>query len=184
MSVENMEELKAKLLEFKAALPLDPNSLDTECVNHATLYDDIGTFVADLRQTARVAKNHLDFTFARLRKEIRENPAKFGVSKATGDAVDDAAKAHKDYADALQDYSDKLYLSDCGGVLKESAEHRKANLRDAVSLYVHNYYKAGPDAYAKSMMSEVEEEDLKKHRRKLRAAQRESEAKEEEHDEK
>jgi hypothetical protein len=178
------EELKAKLAEFRSALPIDPNALDQECVRHANLYDDIGQFVATLRENARIAKNHLDFTFAKLRKEIRANPAGFGVAKLTGDAVDDAARAHKDYVAALQDYSDKLYLSDCGGVLKESAEHRKANLRDAVSLYVHNYYKAGPDTYAKNMMGEVSEDDLNRHRRERAAAkQRAADTQEGEHEE-
>jgi hypothetical protein len=161
------EEIKDKLDKFRFQLPIDPNGLHEECVRHPVLYEDIGSFVMELRNDARLAKNHLEFVAADIKRSVRANPAAYGITKANNDTVEEAAKVDKNYVAALKNYSEKQYLSECGMVMKESVEQRKSNLRDAVTLFVHSYYHTGQDGPSKEMLGSVVEDGVMKRRQEL-----------------
>ena len=167
------EDIKKQLEEFKESLPIDSQNLDGECLSQADLYQRIGTFVMDLKQEARVKKNHLEFIIAKIKTDIRANPGNYVVAKLSVDAVDEACRINSEVIAAIQDHSDAQYIADCGIILKEAVEQRKSLIRDAVSLYTHEYYMSDKMNSERKAIGVVTEDQVLKHRRQL-ANQRES----------
>ena len=172
------KEILNKLAEFKKALPINKLDLDGECSRQAPLYTEVGTFVMEIRKQARDAKGHMEFIFSKLKHDIRESPGMFGVSKITGDSVIEAATIHKDYQEAFKEHSTAQYIADCAIIVKEAAEQRKSLIRDAVSLFTHEYYMGSKDMGASKAVGAVSEDQILDHRRRM-AAQRVEDIKEE-----
>lgn len=173
-----MDNIKEQLARFKAELPIDRDRLDEEVVGQASLYESVGSFVMALKRDARVKKEHLDFVKANMRSKIRGNPGAHGVSKPTVDAIEDASLTSSEYRKAFAEYSDAQYLADVGFVLLDAAGHRKSTLRDAVSLFVHQYYMSSQDMNPqRKAVAKVSEDEVLTHRQQL-AAQRSEDTKE------
>lgn len=160
--------VRQKLGEFKNSLPVNRFELHIEVAGQAALYKDIGELFVYLKHAARIAKDHLDYVKAKVKHDIRENPGKYGVSKLSNDAVDEACLLAEEYRKALSDYSDAQYKADAAVVLLESAAQRKSSLRDAVSLYVHEYYNQDQDMPTeRKALAEISENGVTSHRRRL-----------------
>jgi len=167
------EEIKKQLEEFKTLLPIDSQNLDGECLSQADLYQRIGTFMTELKKDARVKKNHLEFITAKIKTDIRNNPGNYQIAKLSVDAVNDACQINAEVVAAIQDYSDAQYISDMGNILKEAVEQRKSLIRDAVSLYTHEYYMSDKMGIERKELQPVTEDQVLKHRQML-ASRRES----------
>lgn len=167
-----MSSLQDRLRELKAKVPIDRTRLDEECAGQAVLYGEIGEFVAELKRDARVSKDFVDQERSRLRKEIRENPQNYGISKLTESALEDAFTTNVDYRKALTAYAEAQYLADCAVTLLTAAEERKSMIKDAVTLYVHEYYSTKDDlAPQKVDMQKVTESEINNLRRQAAAEQ-------------
>lgn len=175
-----MSALQDRLRELKTRLPIDRTRLDEECSGQAVLYDEIGEFVAELKRDARTAKDFLDLERSRVRRGIRENPGSVGIAKLTESALEDAVITHDDYRKALTAYTEAQYLADCANVLMTAAEERKSMIKDAVTLYVHEWYSTKNDlAPQKVELNKVTEDRINDLRRSS-AADREQDAQREE----
>lgn len=175
-----MSALQDRLRELKARLPIDRTRLGEECAGQAVLFGEIGEFVSELKRDARTAKDFLDLERSRVRKGIRENPGGAGISKLTESALEDAVITHDDYRKALTAYTEAQYLADCANVLITAAEERKSMIKDAVTLYVHEWYSTKDDlAPQKVDLNKVTEDRINDLRRSS-AAQREQESQGEE----
>jgi len=173
-------EIREKLESIRARMPISRERLDEECVYQAAFYAEVGDFVSQLKHEARQAKDRADFVAADLRDKARKNPGSFGISKVTIDAIEDAVVIHPEYQKASKFYLDTQYLADCASVLLAAAEQRKSMVKDAVSLFVHEYYSTKQDLTPeRKVMSTVGEQDIVELRRK-NAAQRQEETQGEE----
>ncbi|RPI56392.1 MAG: hypothetical protein EHM49_00480 [Deltaproteobacteria bacterium] len=106
---------------------VDPNSLDTEWVRQASLYQKIAKRAAQ----AAYSKNRIE---AFLDWDIRNSPGKYGFdSKPTEAAVANAVKGNKLFLKALYKY---LRLQ---GELK-ALEHKKKSLEKLTELYLSGYW--------------------------------------------
>ncbi len=171
-----MSALQDRLRELKPRMPIDRTRLDEECAGQAVLYNEVGEIVAELKRDARTAKDFVDRERSRIRKEIRENPGAHGISKLTESALEDGVNTHPDYLKACQQYAEAQYLSDLGASLITSAEERKSMIKDAVTLYIHEYYSTKDDlAPQKSNMQQVTEDGINRIRRQA-AQEQQSEA--------
>lgn len=158
--------LSDRLREFKARLPINRTRLDEECAGQAVLYNEIGEFVAELKRDARTAKDNVEFEHSQLRKKFRENPGAFGIAKLTESSLEDAVVTDPQYRQALSAYAEAQYLADMASTLIAAAEERKSMIKDAVTLFVHEYYSTKDDlAPQKSTLIEVTEESINKVRR-------------------
>ncbi len=170
-----MGELSQRLVGFRTSLKIDGTKLGEECLGQAVLYEQIGQLVADIKRTARTAKDTLDFTEARLKKEARQDPGKFGIPKVTESALDEAVKTHEEYLSAQKEFGDAQYLADCANVLLTSAEQRKSMLKDAVSMSIHQLYSSQHDLTGDQhrlvrATSDVHEQDIVNLRRETAQA--------------
>lgn len=161
-----MSTLQDRLRELKTRLPIDRTRLDEECAGQASLYNEIGEIVAELKRDARTAKDFVDRERSRLRKEIRENPGLHGISKLTESALEDGVNTHPDYIKAQQNYAEAQYLADLSATLVTAAEERKSMIKDAVTLFVHEFYSTKDDlGSAKANMQAVTEDQINQIRR-------------------
>lgn len=160
--------LKQKIASIKERMPLNGLRLDQEAYMQASFYTEVGEFAMELKNDARIAKDHLEFVKNKLKKDIRLDPVKFGISKLTNDVVEEICITHEDYQKALSDYSVAQYLADNSGVLLEAAGQRKSTLRDAVSLMLREYYMTSKDMIPEQKaMTKINEDEILQHRRSL-----------------
>jgi len=167
-----MSALQDRLRELKTRLPIDRTRLDEECAGQASLYNEVGEIVAELKRDARTARDFVDRERSRLRKEIRGNPGAHGISKLTESALEDGVNTHPDYIKAQQSCTEAQYLADLSGTLAIAAEERKSMIKDAVTLFVHEYYSTKDDlAPQKTNMQQVTEDEINRIRRQAAVEQ-------------
>lgn len=131
------------LEDFRMRLPLDRLELEKECCDQAIIYDEIGSWVAEIKSRAKIAKEHVSFVEAELSLKIRKNSADFDLpvdKKSTEGTIMSTVIVHEDYQKAVSDYLEADRFANEVAVLLVSAEQRKSGLRDLVRLYVNNYY--------------------------------------------
>jgi len=136
-----VDEDKQLLADIRSKLPIDLYELEHECNNQSILYDEVGSWVASVRATAKIAKEHVSFVEADLSLRIRKNPKSFGLSeKPTVDAVTSSVKISSEYKTAFEEYIEADKLANEASTLLESVAQRKSGLRDLVRLYINDYY--------------------------------------------
>ncbi len=137
------DEDREILEDFRIRLPLDRLELEQECCDQAIIYDEIGSWVAEVRSRAKIAKEHVSFVEAELSLKVRKNPADFGLpvdKKPTEGTIVSTVTTHEDYQEAVSDHIEADRFANEAAVLLAAAEQRKSGLRDLVRLYVNNYY--------------------------------------------
>ena len=137
------DEDKLTLQDFRTKLPLDRLELEQECCQQAIVYDEIGSWVAEVRGQAKTAKEHISFVESELSLKIRKKPADFDLpedKKPTEGTIVATVIVHESYQKAVSDYIQADKLANEASTLLVSAEQRKSGLRDLVRLYVNNYY--------------------------------------------
>ena len=135
------EEYRTALNGFKQRLPIDQFSLEKECVEQPSLYEEIGGWVSSVRADAKRSKEHLDFIKADLSLKIRKNPETHGLSgKVTESSIDAVIVTSEEYQQALTDSIELNKLADEASVLLAAVEQRKSMLRDLVRLFIYSYY--------------------------------------------
>lgn len=179
-----MSDFSSRLTQFRQALRIDGTQLGEECLGQATLYNQIGELVAEIKKAARTSKDTMDFTEARLKKDARANPGLYGIQKTTEPALDEAVKTHQEYRQTQQEYAEAQYLADCANVLLTSAEQRKSMIKDAVSMAIHELYSSHHDlskdqrglTKAQGTVNEQDINDLRRKNAKAREDESQQEA--------
>jgi hypothetical protein len=135
------EESKEALNQFKQRLPVDQFSLEKECVEQPSLYEEIGEWTFSMRAEAKRSKEHLDFIKADLSLKIRKNPETYGLSgKVTEGSIDAVITTSDEYQSAVTTYIETDKLASEASVLLAAVEQRKSMLRDLVRLFIYSYY--------------------------------------------
>jgi hypothetical protein len=135
------EENKEALNRFKQRLPVDQFSLEKECVEQPSLYEEIGEWTSSMRAEAKRSKEHLSFIQADLSLKIRKNPETYGLSgKVTEGFIDAVIITSEEYQQALTNSIETDTLANEASVLLAAVEQRKSMLRDLVRLFIYSYY--------------------------------------------
>jgi hypothetical protein len=140
----------------------DKHALDKEWVNQPRLLHDSALELADAREEYERAKARFKVVTAELKMDIRANPAKYGVSKVTVDAVEDIAVSHKEWWRANEAVIKAKHLVDVLEADVQALEHRKKALESLVVLQGRDYY-ASPRApeNVRERLQEVEKQDVR-----------------------
>jgi hypothetical protein len=131
--------------EFEEDLRIDPESLDAEAVMQPELYFKWAEKTKVGRELADRAKMRLDITEARLKRNCREHPSRFGVAKVTENAIIEAVHSHDEYEEAYIRYIETRGESDLLYKAQEAMEQRKRMLELLVQLHGREYF-AGPSS--------------------------------------
>jgi len=152
---------KEILDELKSKLAVDPFNLEDECKNQSILLEEVGEIVAEIKRKSRAAKERLEYIKASLSTDIRKEPEKFGiVGKATVDSVASTVLLQSEYAEAFEEMLEAMEKADAFSTLLVAVEQRKSLIRDAVSLYIHQYYSSQNLTSEQGRLGKVTEEQI------------------------
>lgn len=159
--------------EYRADLSVDPNALDLECLRQPETFFKYAEAAIEARHVADRAKQKLDYTEAALQIQCRNNPAAFGLAKATEGAVKAAVILHEDYDAAVKRYNDSMATVRILDKAVAAMEQKKRMLEGLITLHGQQYF-AGPatprnlpEAYA-AQQAAADEASAKKQKRRAR----------------
>ena len=122
------------------SVDIDPYRLDEEWVKQPKLYHVYAEKAADARQALDDAKNELEVVRASLYKEISAFPDKFGLSKTTEAAINNAMTVSDEYQQATQAVINAKHTVAVVEAAVQALDQRKKALEKLVDLHIADYY--------------------------------------------
>ncbi len=120
---------------------IDINRLDEEWVNQPKIFFKYAAELADARRRVEEAKAELDIVKAVADKDIRQEPASFGLpDKITETLISNTVIQHPKYQEALKKYQIKKHKADILQAAVSALDHRKSALERLVSLHGQSYF--------------------------------------------
>jgi len=132
-----------KEFNYEKEIEIDPEALDVEWLQQASLFLKYSEAAAQARREVDRLKEKLDVVRAKLDKEIRENPGAFGVKKITESVVSNTIAIQEAYREVYKELIDAKYEADLLGKVVLAFDQRKSALENLVRLYGQGYF-AGP----------------------------------------
>jgi hypothetical protein len=129
--------------DYESDIEIDEASLDLEWLDQPKRMMRYCRLSAEANREADLAKERLDVVKARLVLAVRSNPEKFGLAKATNEAVESAVLATEEYEEASQAFVQARYEASVALGAVRSFDHRKTALENLVRLHAAQYF-AGP----------------------------------------
>lgn len=119
---------------------IDPHRLDIEINLQPKKFREAARSLARAKKKMREADSYLDLVKADVAKRVRDQPLKFGIEKATVDAVKEAVILSKDYQEANKRYIQAEYLVDMLGAEVETLRQRKTGVEISLELYKMDFF--------------------------------------------
>lgn len=155
--------------EIDFDIQIDEHRLDEEWLEQPRKYFRYAAKLADARRELDAAKAALDVTRAVTDRAIREDPAKFGLSKITEKSIEATVPVQKPCMEGQAAVIEARHDVDILQAAVGSLEQRRKALEHLVTLLMANYFASprAPDG-AKDRMREMEKKSVR--RRGRRAA--------------
>lgn len=119
----------------------DKNRLDEEWIKQPRLFREASDKLADAKRDHAQAKAAMDVVKAELAKEIREDPASFGLEgKVSGVAIDSLLPLQKRYRKAQQVIIDAAHAEDVLDGMAKALRDRRGALENLVQLWLASYF--------------------------------------------
>ena len=128
------------LIELRAKLVVDTNQLHLSAQEQPELMQLAGELAAEAKYAARKARLAAEIASATAAKDIRKNPATFGISKVTESSISEAVVLHPQVVKANTEAIEADKESDMAATIAVAFEHRKAVLRIEADLYANEYW--------------------------------------------
>jgi hypothetical protein len=119
---------------------IDESRLDQEWLRQPALFHKYARKLADAKADLAEADVALDVVRAELSNNIRNDPAKFGLSKITDKVVETAILAQKGYLQALRELNRHKHRVDVYQAAVSALDHRKRALENLVTLHGQDYF--------------------------------------------
>jgi len=147
-----------KMVDYESDVTIDEDALDVEWLRQAMLMGRYGRLAVEARRVMDLTKERLDVVRAELDRDIRANPAKYGIEKVTEGVVQNtiilAEKVRTDeekkeiamiqpYQDAVRAFIDAKYESEMAQAAVRAVDQKKSALENLVRLHGQQYF-AGP----------------------------------------
>lgn len=121
---------------------IDELQLDKEWLRQPDMYWRWSKRKAEANRTIAHAKNNLAAVTAELTREIRTDPASYGLDKVVDSTVAAALQEQPPIKKATQQVIDAQYRADIIGAAIAALDQRRRALQDLVSLHSQNYFSA------------------------------------------
>lgn len=121
-------------------LTIDPEHLDAAWANQAALMLEYGKQAAMAKMQADVAKARLAVVAAECDRQIRKDPQKYGLIKATEGTVPHAVAEHRRHQAAMEEYLNAKYEANVLQAVVDALQHRKASLQGYTDLWLRQWY--------------------------------------------
>lgn len=151
---------KDLLNEFGSKLGIDRFNLEIEACNQPILLEEVGSVKVDAKNQAKEAKDKLELIKSRLLLDIKRNPDKYNLEKPTEATVAAAIVCEPEYQSALKEFNILEEQSNAIDIIYAAVEQRKSLIREAVSLYVHEYYSKQPMKKEEEALEGVTQQDI------------------------
>lgn len=130
-------------LNLNSELHIDPTMLDVECLRQPELFMKWAEMEVEAHSDVERAKLRMDVIKSQIDKNVREDPAKYGLSKITEAAVTSAVLSSEEYRAA---YTNFISAKENASLLDHAVrafEQRKAMINNLIILHGQQYF-AGP----------------------------------------
>jgi hypothetical protein len=128
--------------DVRAALDLtiDENNLLNEWQGQASMMLDYGIQLADAMQEEDETKAKLAVVAAELDRDIRSDPAEYGLTKATETTVLNAINEQPEHQIAAKKLNDARYKVRVFRAAVDALSHRKSTLQGMTDLFLRQWY--------------------------------------------
>lgn len=159
-----------ELIDSAKLVQIDETRLDKECLQLASIFLQASHYAADRRRDLDEIEAEISVLEADLGKRIRDMPAKYGLEKATVDAVKNAIETNEGVQKLQKDLRDVKHKATLAMALVSALDHKKRALEMLVNLHGMGYF-AEPRPGEKG--KEVVEEQSRNRARRLREIEKE-----------
>lgn len=121
-------------------LDIDPLRLDDELIGQPAQRGQFGELHADALKDLDDAKANLSVAEAEADRDIRENPADYGIDKLSEARISAAVTLHPAVKVALKKVNEAKYKLNVLQAAIDGLEHRRAALKSLVELHGQSYY--------------------------------------------
>jgi len=128
------------LNEAESVVAIDDGNLNKECHKLPRDYVRAAYRSAEAKKDVAEAKSELAVIEADMAKDIRAEPATYGIEKITESAINSAVITSRDYIKAKQVLQDAEYEADLAQAVVWALEHKKRALTLLVDLYGMAYF--------------------------------------------
>lgn len=135
------EELETKF-DFDADIAIDPNYLDAEFLNHASVFMKYAKESAWANKQVKICEEKIKLIRSRLIKEVTEDPEEClgkGI-KATAPTIEAYYRDHEDHIRAKRELIEATYYADLLQNAVFAFQARKTALENLVRLYGQEYF--------------------------------------------
>lgn len=129
-----------KQTELDQDLNLDKDNLDFECLDQPNRFMRWSVNMADAIKQRDWAKRQVQITRSEMSVDIRTNPNKYGLEKATEGSVAATLETLKEISDVENAYIESQRVANIYSSAKEAFEQRKKMLELLTQLYLSGYY--------------------------------------------
>ncbi len=132
-------------LNYKHDMRIDESALDIEWLEQAELMMKYVRHAAEMERIRDKKKEELEYTEAKLDKEIRENPDSFGLTKSTDTVVNNTIKRQDEYQRLADELVQARYDARVARGAVDAMRDRKEALQELDRLHALQYF-AGPSS--------------------------------------
>lgn len=130
-------------MNYLEDIRIDETALDIEWLRQPELMYKYASLAVEARMNMDLEKEMLELVRAKLDKEIRENPEKFGISKLTETVVQNIIILQDEYREQNKKYLDAKYNYEILKVVVDSLNQKRDALENLVRLFGLQYF-SGP----------------------------------------
>jgi len=130
-------------ISYEHDIAIDETILDVEFLEQPRLFLKYAQHAERSRRDLDWAKERLDIKHAELDRDIRSDPAHFGIAKITEGAVQGAITINSDYQKLSSDYINAKYEAGMAAAAVRAFDQRKTSLENLVRLHGQQYF-SGP----------------------------------------
>jgi len=130
-------------MNYLEDIRIDETALDIEWLRQPELMLKYGSLAVEARMNMDLEKEVLELVKAKLDKEIRENPEKFGISKLTENVVQNIILLQDEYKEQNKKYLNAKYNYEVLKVVVDSLNQKRDSLENLVKLFGLQYF-SGP----------------------------------------
>jgi hypothetical protein len=157
--MDEQEVISMTAAELEKQVGLSIYKLHLNAQEQPQLACAAGKLAATARYAAKTAKLAVEIARATAAKDIRTNPAKFGLEKVTEASVQEAITLHSDVRAAEVVRIDAEKEADMAAAIQTAFEHRRAALRVESDLFAKEYWSAiTPEAGAANVVARADAE--------------------------
>jgi len=130
-------------LNYEQDVNIDETALDLEWKMQPMLMMKYCAHMAHVKKALDLAIEKLDVLKAKLDKEIRLNPEKYGLAKVTETALENTILLQPEYEEANKEYIEAKYEYEIAQAAVRAMDQKKSALENLVKLLGMSYF-AGP----------------------------------------